>query len=475
MNAQDDSQGDDRPEEQIEITEPDPNGLLAELLGAPDRDRCPGARPVVAVSEEDPPEFIAEVQDRCVAAPRLHRRGVHHGDWAELADALAFYPQEPLPILARRWEEARPVILHDVLSDEVMELVRTERRLGDLSAPEGLRAWAEEREAHLAPDFERLGAEQTAPLTDERDLARVGFSWSGDDGASVSDLWIKSQRLSTHPEDASLRVRFSAGEEVDDDASRDQHRHRLVARLAERFVPEIAALHRDGELRSLIGEWIRSRPLLTQAICYWNAPNGGALFHHDAFDEPAEGRQRGVLYAQLTGSTAWLALSLDDLMARVREFVEPLEPEDLAGLCGAPGEGDSLALLIGSDKRLRQELAAPGCGRLAHLVNRGPEFTGFLADAGHGFIVSEGDVILLPNHGLGNTCMHSVFCASEEPAFSLSLAIRDAGGGHGGPGARNRGGRRRAGGSRGRRRGNRGRRGRGGTSRPGPGSSRRRR
>ena len=31
--------------------EPDPDGLLAELLGAPDRDRCPGARPVVAVSE----------------------------------------------------------------------------------------------------------------------------------------------------------------------------------------------------------------------------------------------------------------------------------------------------------------------------------------------------------------------------------------------------------------------------------------
>ena len=60
--------------QKLEIPEPDPNGLLAELLGAPDRDRCPGARPVVAVSEDDPAAFIAEVQERCVAAPRLRRQ-----------------------------------------------------------------------------------------------------------------------------------------------------------------------------------------------------------------------------------------------------------------------------------------------------------------------------------------------------------------------------------------------------------------
>ena len=70
------------------------------------------------------------------------------------------------------------------------------------------------------------------------------------------------------------------------------------------------------------------------------------------------------------------------------------------------------------------ELALAGCGALCGLVNRGPEFTHELARHGHGMLLEAGDAILLPNHGLARTCMHSVFCASDTPAFSLSLAIR---------------------------------------------------
>ena len=57
-------------------------------------------------------------------------------------------------------------------------------------------------------------------------------------------------------------------------------------------------------------------------------------------------------------------------------------------------------------------------------MNRGPEFTSFLADAGHAYILEAGDAILLPNHGYTRTAMHSVFCASEEAGYSLSLAVR---------------------------------------------------
>jgi len=57
-------------------------------------------------------------------------------------------------------------------------------------------------------------------------------------------------------------------------------------------------------------------------------------------------------------------------------------------------------------------------------VNRGPEFTAWLADAGHAAILAPGDAILLPNHGLTRTAMHSVFCASDETAYGLSFAIR---------------------------------------------------
>ena len=73
------------------------------------------------------------------------------------------------------------------------------------------------------------------------------------------------------------------------------------------------------------------------------------------------------------------------------------------------------------------ELEKPGCGKLGRLVNRGPEFTSLLADAGHAFLMRPGDVLVMPNHGLGHTCMHSVWCASDEPAYSLSLALRRGG------------------------------------------------
>jgi hypothetical protein len=76
-------------------------------------------------------------------------------------------------------------------------------------------------------------------------------------------------------------------------------------------------------------------------------------------------------------------------------------------------------------RRLARELARPACGFFAGLVNRGPEFTGLLVDAGHAFVLLAGDVILLPNHGLGRTAMHSVFGASAVSAYGLSMAIRE--------------------------------------------------
>ena len=50
--------------------------------------------------------------------------------------------------------------------------------------------------------------------------------------------------------------------------------------------------------------------------------------------------------------------------------------------------------------------------------------TGLLADAGHACVLEPGDAILLPNHGYARTAMHSVFCASEETTYGISLAVR---------------------------------------------------
>ncbi|MEM9803127.1 MAG: hypothetical protein AAGA20_22605 [Planctomycetota bacterium] len=419
--------GGPEPDGEPTFEELDPDGQLASLLDAPDRDRCPGARPVVSVDEDDDPAYVAEINARCVAAPRLVRRGVFHGNWAELHDAFAFVPRDPLAVLRDRFDAAQPIVLHDALADEVFDVLVTDRELERLARAGGLRELLTDRRHQLAPAFQVLDEE--LPGVDERDIERIAVEWSGAGGATVSDLWLKSQRLSASDDDASLRLRVSFGREIEDDASRDEHRHRLVAELSERVLPEVGALVRDGELRGLIGEWIRGRPLFTQSIGYWNAPNGGALFHHDAFDEPARGRQRGVLFAQLTGSTGWLALSIGDLATRVLEFAELLAEGDLPwvreALADEEGSFDALLTLARDRDACIRELGQPGCGALGRLVNFGPEFTSLLADAGHGFVLSPGDVAVLPNHGLAKTCMHSVFCTGEETGFGVSLAIRE--------------------------------------------------
>ena len=428
-------EGNQVPESEPEPPDLDPTGQLFELLNAPDRDRCPGARPVVSVAETDDPAFIAEVDAHCVAAPTLTRRGHFHGNWAELDDSLAFVPRDPLTVLAERFQNARPIVLHDALPDDVLVPAPTAKRFAALSTPSGLADLLEARAAHLDPDFRALGAAHE--LVDERDVAKTRIGWREHDTSRPSrhadDLWIKTQELSNHPDDASLRMRFSFGEEVVDDASDDNFRHRLVARLAERLIPELQALHADPELRGLIGEWIKARPLFTQSIAYWNAPNGGALFHHDAFAEDAREPpgQRGVLYAQVTGSTAWLALSQSDLADRIIEFSDLLGDGTLLHvdeiLARHLENYDALRALMTDRSHLMRELSSPGCGRVGPIVNLGPEFTSLLADAGHSFVLDPGDVVILPNHGVGRTCMHSVFCASSEPAFSLSMAIRAVG------------------------------------------------
>jgi hypothetical protein len=302
----------------------------------------------------------------------------------------------------------------------------------DLADPRGLARHLEGRADRLAPRFD-LRETDAARFDPERDLSRVVLA--AEEGHS--DLWIKAGRLSTHPDDRSLRVRVSFGREGDDDASADEPRHALVSELAERVLPGAAALAREEAIWSTLERHV-GRPVFgTQNIAYWNAPNGGARFHHDAFaddpsEEPAEeggtrapsGGQRAVVYAQLTGSTVWLALSIEELGARLREFLRWIEDGDVPEVRAALGQSWERA----RDAARRRasclsELALPGCGLFGPITDA-PEFTGFLADAGHALALHPGDVLVLPNHGLERTAMHSVFCGSARPGYALSVAVR---------------------------------------------------
>ncbi|MBL8857161.1 MAG: hypothetical protein JNL28_01470 [Planctomycetes bacterium] len=426
--------------------------LFESILSAPDRDRCPLVDPVVSFAETDEAGYLRSIETAVERTVALERRGAYHGEWAVLdAEALpralrspadAFSNDEIFSAIHARWHDCKPIVLPsiaaDVVDDFAAEIAERDALREDLSTAGGLRQFVTARTAEIEPAFELLA--KRAKLADpERDIERVllaSFPPTGR-GKRIEDLWLKSAWLSTHDDDASMRLRFSFGSERDDDASRDIVRQRVTADLAERLLPESAALSAHPALAPLLDKLCGESVLFTQHIAYWNSKSGGALFHHDAFAEDAfdDGtwRQLGVCYVQLSGATAWLALAIDDLAARCAEFVEALAEGALpwvrAQLCGGgrppiPGGFERLWQLAQDRAACTAELALPGQGALGALVNRGPEFTSFLADAGHGFVLEAGDAILLPNRGLHATCMHSVFCASEETGYSLSLALR---------------------------------------------------
>ena len=356
------------------------------------------------------------------SATRLVRRGVDHGDLWSFPAALDPRSRPVPPSRSRRrFAEARPIarpgLLAERLADWRNELHASARAHGRLLESRSLSPLRSGRQTAF-----ELCASDAALSDPERDLARATFRERGG-GPAAAELWAKLTRLSTHPEDASLRIRLGFGREGVDDSRDDPASRRRVARLAKHLFPWRALLDR----RALASIAACSGTILEPSldIVYWNRPNGGALFHHDAFADTGDA-QRGVLFCQLLGSTAWLALSIADLARRLEELAGLLDEGQAPWLDEDPSLSEALASLRslrGDRLALIRELGVPGTGRLAPLVNRGPEVTGLLADLGHALILHPGDALLLPNHGRLATCMHSVFCASEGPNLALSTAL----------------------------------------------------
>ncbi|HED65937.1 MAG TPA: hypothetical protein ENJ09_10325 [Planctomycetes bacterium] len=409
--------------------EPGP-GLFRDIVLAPDRERIPEARPVISLGGGEDREFEREVRKRIREELRLRRRGLELGRVAEL-EPEGLLPKRPRRsrrevIELERWVSARPIFVPEGASRVRGALVSEDLPAlhAALLEPSGLRALLEQRASRLGPAWSIEPSDEAVLFDPERDLARIRVAREEADGERV-EVWVKTGRLSLAKDDRSLRVRVFFGIEGDDDASADPLRHAAVREFAERILPGARSLAGATELWQRI-ERLAGRPVQPAAhIAYWNAPNGGARFHHDAFpEESGPTRQLGVLYAQLTGRTLWLALSIEELAARVREFVGWIREGEMPWLREQLGEAWG-AIHRATERRAPTlaALAEPNCGLFAPFLD-GPEFTAFLVDAGHALLLRPGDALLLPNHGLDRTAMHSVFCASKEPGYALSVAIR---------------------------------------------------
>jgi len=275
----------------------------------------------------------------------------------------------------------------------------------------------------LEDNFESLGC--SVNEGDQQEIETIIYDALDGDEVVAEDLWMKASWLSFHDEDASLRFRFSFGVDLVEDVAADVSRQHYASQLTNAIFPESKIITDNQALHSTLQSALNSNEFnFVERIVYFNAPNGGAYLHHDR-----ERGHAGVVYAQLSGHTFWLALTKQTLMDEITRFVEQCEstsapqiwPENLNDEFKAEIQRCTASTTI-----LAEQLETFANSALIHLINETEAFVQHLIAQQHYRMLEPGDVLLLPQDQEMNCCWHSVFCLGEESGQALSFAIRSA-------------------------------------------------
>ncbi len=353
-----------------------------------------------------------KLQNNDACASILHRRGVTHGQVS--IDEPCHRPGECIPSydeIRKCWQTAFPVHLPGLLLPEVEKYASAIRdalhimrrvRAGESCADILVEAPFLSR---LEPDFDLLSPVHTG---DKQEVEKIVFDAVKSGELFAEDLWMKVSRLSFVDEDDSIRFRFSYGMEMFKNQEDDPLREGLAAELAARVFPECNIVCDSELLIEILKNTLNFSPVFVERIIYSNAPSGGAQFHQDV-----ENDHFGIVYAQLYGITAWLALPRAVLLQHVQDYLRDDGSDIFSELRQTAQHEGHLVNLLESDDQ----------GALEILLNATPAFTHRLIDAGYGLTLAPGDVLLLPQATNEHCCWHSVFCLDDAPGHSLSFAM----------------------------------------------------
>lgn len=324
------------------------------------------------------------------------------------------------------WQAARPILLPGFVAAEIAAQQPHIAQATALMAAVTDGADCEELlrqepyAGRLAPRFELLAS--SFDEGDPQEIVKIEFDAITGGEITAENLWVKLSWLSYAEHDASLRFRFSFGMENYEDVATDLARQMLAADLAEAIFPESSVIGANPRLSAFLRNLLQAKkaPVYVERIVYFNAPEGGAQFHNDV-----ERGHLGVVFAQLSGRTAWLALSTEQLLDEIQGFLA--QPDAETALRRAIGQSKIRAKLFAAAKdraTLTAYLHKRDNDPLERLVNRTPAFARRLIERGHGYLLNPGDVILLPQHDPAHCAWHAVYCLDDSPGEALSFAIR---------------------------------------------------
>lgn len=322
----------------------------------------------------------------------LRRRG------ADLGFAVAMDRTPPPPAVAlARWNRSEAVFLPGILGDAPRRhgsAITATLRMFD-RCRRGAR-FLDEIERRLRDDGDLRYAGSTKDRNDPREIERVFVDAEPGGEVVATDLWAKLTWIANDESDVSLRIRFSAGkEQLEEWMQSTDLTAGWVDQFAARAFPECEAVLACEPLRAMLAHLLRRPHRLSERIVYNNAPDGGAVFHHDA--EPG---QLGVIFSQLQGHTAWLALGKRRLAALLTH-VKACRSARLA----------MEALDRGNDERLWR------------LLNRDAGFCGELAARDALFVLHAGDAIALPSQGIDDVAWHSVIALGATASLAHSYGL----------------------------------------------------
>ncbi len=257
---------------------------------------------------------------------------------------------------------------------------------------------------------------------DEQGIEKVYFDAfdKNDDDVVAEELWCKASWLSFHDEDASLRFRFSWGMEGYEDVAADPLKQTWAGKLCDIIFPESSTITQNDTILARLSSILGKKPSFVERIVYFNAPNGGAQMHHDV-----ERGHAGVVFAQLSGATFWLAIAKPKLMDEIISFVSnPQHQADIEAVLPQAKDRETLIKLCERLDDLSCYMEEPDHELVEAIMDRCPAFIAQLIERGFAHTLEAGDVLLLPQRDLENCVWHSVFTLGDTPGEALSFAVR---------------------------------------------------
>ncbi len=316
--------------------------------------------------------------------------------------------------VGRAWQNHEAIFLPAILADtlpsyqsdiaqahSLMDKVRSGADLSELLE-------AEIYQDRLQASFELSGV--SLEDNDDQGIMKVIFDAWEEDEMVADNLWCKASWLSFDEEDGSLRFRFSFGFEGYEDVAADPVRQDWAARLTDAVFPESAAVTAHPGLNALLQAMLDCQRVgFMERIVYFNANNGGAQMHHDV-----ERGHDGVVFAQLSGSTFWLALPKPKLLDEIGAFLAQ----------AAADKWPQLRQLATDRQALSDYLDERDHEWAEDLLDRTPEFFRHLIERGFAYVLVPGDVLLMPQQSLDTCVWHSVICVGNETGEGLSFALQ---------------------------------------------------